>query len=120
MAQTMITSDTRQKHPASAHLVVRIGVTGHRSEGLARAGFKEPALRSTIRDVLTSIQDIAERVLEDSIPNYRGRKPILRLISPLAEGADRVVAEEARSGDLKFEIQSPLPFTAEEYENDFS
>ena len=42
---------------------------------------------------------------------------MLRVISPLAEGADRLVAKEAIA--LGFELQCPLPFTREEYQRDF-
>ena len=40
-----------------------------------------------------------------------------RLVSPLAEGSDRIVAEEASA--LGWELVSPLPFSREDYEKDF-
>jgi len=41
----------------------------------------------------------------------------LRLLSPLAEGADRITAEEAL--DIGYSLEAPLPFTQREYEHDF-
>jgi len=48
---------------------------------------------------------------------YAPGPPILRMISPLAEGADRLAAVTA--GALGYRLQAPLPFPAAEYERDF-
>jgi hypothetical protein len=45
-------------------------------------------------------------------------QPSLRLISPLAEGADRLAAELAH--DLGYRLSAALPFPQVEYERDFS
>ena len=45
-------------------------------------------------------------------------KPVLRLISPLAEGADRIAAHTALA--LGYELQCPLPFDRDFYKTTFS
>lgn len=105
--------EAHQEHPPVPRLVVRVGVTGHRKgPELASA-----ELRSVVRQTLQDIKTIAENLLERSKGFYAGNKPVLRVISPLAEGADRLVAEEAL--ELDYELQAPLPFPQSEYENDF-
>jgi hypothetical protein len=77
-----------------------IAVTGHRDlrkEDLSR-------LAAQVRNVITSLQR--------DYPNT----PLI-LLSPLAEGADRLVARVAL--DLGVRLVSPLPFAKEHYEEDF-
>ena len=81
-----------------AHLLV-LGVTGHRVLAeIAR-------LRVEIREALGALGD-----------SHPGRS--ILLLSPLAEGADRIVAEEvlALPGGRLF---APLPLPMEEYVKDF-
>lgn len=85
-------------------MTVHIGVTGHREERLRQAGLLEAPLRERIRQALLTVQ-------------AKAGEATLRVVSPLAEGADRLVAEEALK--LNFELQCPLPFRREEYEKDF-
>jgi hypothetical protein len=78
-----------------------IGVTGHRdlrAEDLA-------TLRATVRKILQDLQR-----------DYPST-PLL-LLSALAEGADRLVADEAI--ELKVPVLVPLPMTGPEYEKDFA
>ncbi|HUG97624.1 MAG TPA: hypothetical protein VMQ83_00430 [Gammaproteobacteria bacterium] len=77
-----------------------VGVTGHRDLVPAEI----PGLRAQTRAFL-------ERLRRDH--------PDLPLVvmSPLAEGADRLVAEEARALDIPLIV--PLPFPADLYERDF-
>jgi hypothetical protein len=44
-------------------------------------------------------------------------KATLRVVSPLAEGSDRIVAEAAL--ELGYQLQCPMPFAQAEYEQDF-
>jgi hypothetical protein len=51
---------------------------------------------------------------------YSNKASVLRLISPLAEGSDRLFVEAAANClSSRFDLQCPLPFAQEEYENDF-
>ena len=53
----------------------------------------------------------------DNVPVYAEGQPLLRLVSPLAEGADRLVAEEA--GKLNYVLDVVLPLRKQDYEQDF-
>src|SRR6185295_221535 len=107
-------------HPPRPRLTVRVGVTGHRMDALPPEG-ENQKLRDQIKQVLEEIKkitmDIFARRTEYGIETYSSEDPCLRLISPLAEGADRLVAEEALK--LGIELHCPLPFHREEYAEDF-
>ncbi len=95
-------------------LILRIGVTGHRPNKLQSAD--EVQLRSQIRTALLFIKESTIEVHRNAGAIYLP-EPVLRVISPLAEGSDRFVAEAGLA--LGLELQCPLPFLREEYENDF-
>jgi hypothetical protein len=90
---------------------VRIGVTGHRT-------LPEPErIAATIRDVLdTRIWQLFDRPLP---PGRRATPLAFTVLTPLAEGADRLVAKEI----LKIpnaEIEVVLPLAREDYLRDFA
>jgi len=62
------------------------------------------ALRASAREVLLTLAAAAPGEAH-------------RVVSPLAEGSDRILAEEA--GALGWELYSPLPFSRADYEKDF-
>jgi hypothetical protein len=104
-----------QDEPLKPRPTIRVGVTGHRTKGLAEAGYNPEVLKGSVRQVLSRIREIARQICgQDS---RAGGAPILRVVSPLAEGADRVVAQEGLA--LGYELESPLPFPRLEYEKDF-
>lgn len=92
-----------------------IGVTGHRPDGLR--GADRDLLRARIRGVFAltcAVSRERERVPSENL----GRcVPVMRVISPLAEGADQIVAEEGLAAGCK--LYCPLPFQQEKYERDF-
>ena len=69
-----------------------IGVTGHRD----LKPDEIPEIRARVRDLFVDLQD-----------RYPNRK--LRLLSPLAEGADRLVANIAVELGLEFSVVVPMP-----------
>ncbi len=95
---------------------MNIGVTGHRPQDLT--GAKLDTLRERIREVLEFLAVFASNLTGVETCYSNPGKPVLRVISALAEGADRHVAQQAI--DLNFELQSPLPFDRTVYANDFS
>ena len=103
-------------HPPKARLALRVGVTGHRPNRLHQA--QQAVLRGRVREVLERIRQMALAWQRANPDLFSSEPPLLRLISSLAEGADRVAAEEALSAG--WELQSPLPFPKEEYEKDFT
>lgn len=103
--------------PPKARLAVRVGVTGHRLNGLDNADIG--ALRTRVKEVLKHISGVAVEVKSSFESLYAdGGPPVLRMISPLAEGADTLAAEEALAAG--FELQCALPFSRNEYERDFT
>ena len=90
---------------------VRIGVTGHRTlADLERIG-------ASVRDILnTRIWELFDRAL---LAKYRTANLAYTVLTPLAEGADRLVAREV----LRFpraEIEVVLPLAREDYLRDFA
>ena len=90
-------SDTR---PPADIVPLVIGVTGHRD----LVEREIPALRERVRAFLATMQ------------RQHLDLPVV-VMSALAEGADRLVAEEARA--LGIPLIVPLPFGADDYEEDF-
>ncbi|MGI8855962.1 MAG: hypothetical protein ACR2JW_09435 [Thermomicrobiales bacterium] len=89
---------------------LRVGVTGHRY--VASAGVGADPLRDRVRAVFAFLW----QTVVDSAPS--GSQPVLVVVSPLAEGADRLIAHEAVANG--FPLHCPLPFARAEYERDFS
>lgn len=83
-----------------------VGIVGHRPNRLHSADL--PVLASVIRETLVEIQDT---VLAQPINTS------LHAISPIAEGVDRIFAEQAL--ELGWPLICPLPFPIEEYAKDF-
>ena len=101
--------------PPLAPLAFRVGIVGHRPDRLEKSDTNQ--LKQVLRSILS---DIKSEVLSFSKPHknlYNPSPPILRAISPLAEGADRLFAEQAL--DLEFELCCLMPFPQTEFEKDF-
>ena len=87
--------------------MIKIGITGHRPH---RLKVPEQHLARRVRAVLTGL-------IKASSPKTSMRTPVLDVISPLAEGADRIVAREARA--LGQRLTALLPFARRDYETTF-
>jgi hypothetical protein len=109
-------SITKADHPAKTRVAIRVGVTGHRPNRLGTTD--RPDLRRQVENILKLVRDGGQRIAADPEAGYDSSAPLLRIISPLAEGSDRLVAEEAVK--LGFELQCPLPFPRDDYERDFA
>ena len=111
---------TSPTSPPRARLAFRVGVVGHRPDRLPtdKAGLE--ALRDRISTVLAAARSAAETFQAQS-PDaglYSAEPPLMRAISPLADGSDRMFAEEAmRQG---YALCCPMPFHQEEYEKDLT
>jgi hypothetical protein len=109
------TSSPINGHPPKARLAFRVGITGHRPERLPPAavtGLAEP-----VRFVLETVANVVGEVPKTHPGLYAPESPVLRVISSLAEGADRIVAEEGLR--LGWQLECPLPLPIDEYEKDF-
>jgi hypothetical protein len=103
-------ADEARSRPASSaaqteidpRLPLVIGVTGHRD---LRADAR-PAIAAQVREILLNFKT--------SYPST----PLV-VLSPLAEGADRLVAEVALEKTIGATLTAPLPMRREIYEHDF-
>ncbi|WP_165106806.1 MULTISPECIES: DUF4231 domain-containing protein [unclassified Caballeronia] len=77
-------------------------------------------LDETIGKILDTIGATMNALANDPTLHrfYQQEKPVLRVISPLATGADRVVARQALA--RQWLLSAPLPFPQQEYEKDFT
>src|SRR5579871_4386673 len=101
-AATPVISPAIGNHSTDARLPLVIGVTGHRD--LRPAAHAE--LASCVRTILVD--------LRTTYPNT----PLL-LLSPLAEGADRLVAEVSLEPAIGARLMVPMPMPRALYERDF-
>jgi hypothetical protein len=92
--------------------VITVGVTGHR--GLATP---KPVARQ-VAEVLGVIRKAADEALAEKDNPLGAESLNIRIVSPLAEGADRLVAQIGL--DLGASLQCVLPLPRAEYATDFA
>ena len=99
-------------------IALRVGITGHRDIS-RRYRDNYGAIEAQLAAALVAVRAAAEEVAaaDRGRGAYRNEPPLLRMISPLAEGADRLAADIASR--LGYRLLAPLPFAQAEYENDF-
>lgn len=102
--------------PQRPSLVFRIGVTGHRPGGLSDADL--PVIRKLVSRVFDIVEDVVSAAALEPSLGYN-REYGLRVISPLSEGADRIVVAEALNRESPFEFDCILPFPAKVCLDDF-
>ncbi|HEY4361205.1 MAG TPA: DUF4231 domain-containing protein [Bryobacteraceae bacterium] len=104
--------------PPRAQLAFRVGVVGHRPDRLKDAD--PEILGNLIHEILETVQKHVNTFASSAeAPKfYSPQTPLLRAITPLAEGTDRLFADKAL--DLHYQICCPMPFAQAEYEKDFS
>ncbi len=99
------------KPPSKPRPTVHVGICGHRFPQA-----EEKAIKDSIRFVLANVKQVTQELLADNkYAAYFTKKdePVFRLISPLAEGADRMAAKVAM--ELDYELQVVLPMARDEY-----
>jgi len=101
--------------PPKPTLAFRVGIVGHRPDRLSHADTTQ--LGHIIRLILETVQKEVIAFSREQAPLFSPAPPIFRAVSPLAEGADRLFAEQAL--DLGWELCSVMPFLQGEYEKDF-
>lgn len=100
------------RRPPLLERILRVGVTGHIHLG----AYDRAALAAGVRSVLEQVRASLASVTDAPGLDLQ-RAPRLVVVSPLAAGADQLVAEEALA--LGFDLHVPLPFLREEVERDF-
>ena len=110
------TSPVLPKLPLTLH----VGVTGHRPKRLVKAHAQLDLLTAQINHVLQKVDAALTQIATSSRAKawYSQGKPTLRLLSSLAEGADRIAADCALQAG--YQLQYPLPFLEEDYKKDFA
>jgi len=108
----------RSTSPPRAVLAFRVGIVGHRPNRLPKDKGSLDALRQMVRNVLEDVKaELSDYARSSPAMPYSTQPFILRAVSPLAEGADRIFADEAIA--LGYELLCPMPFSQEEFEKDF-
>lgn len=90
-------------------LAFRVGLAGHRPNRLPHDAAHLAQLRQTIHAILEQTRR--------EVTALSGGPVVLGAISPLAEGSDRIFAEEALA--LGYALCCPMPFHQQEFEKDF-
>ncbi len=105
--------------PPRARLAFRVGIVGHRPNRLPTDPAQLAMLRRTLHTILDTVRETLRATSNElDAALYSGEQPLLRAISPLAEGSDRIFAEEALA--LGYALCCPMPFVQEEFEKDFA
>ncbi len=111
-------------HPPRPRLTVRVGVAGHRWDKLKRQPGE--AIRERLNQVFDSIEDVVDQVLTDPAAGYLDpditsppAPAVLRVLSGLAEGTDRLGVQVARARKRKWLLTALLPFVRDRYLLDF-
>ena len=102
--------------PPRPRLALRVGVTGHRPNKLREADL--PALRQRVGEILGVVSGLAREAATDASAAYSAAPPRLQIVSALAEGADRIVAQVALA--CGFELQVVLPYADGLYRREFA
>ena len=96
-------------------MALQVGITGHRSNKLERDNL--PAIERALRTIYEMIDKAAFKIaLETQDRIYAKAAPLIRVVSGLAEGADRI-AVTAAPADWRLEAVLPMPRA--EYARDF-
>jgi hypothetical protein len=101
--------------PPKPRLVLRVGVTGHRPNRFDAAA--QTIVRHKLESVFSQLRIAAVALHQREADVFDPAPPEIRIVSALAEGADRVVAQAGLTAG--FDLDVLLPFPAETYETDF-
>jgi hypothetical protein len=103
-------------HPPKPRLSLSVGVTGHRLHRLPEHA--RDTVGQSLDFSLSEISRLASETLGRHARFFADAPPALTLVTALAEGADSMAAQAASDAGYKLDVV--LPFSAEEYEKDFS
>jgi len=97
-------------------MTFRIGCVGHRPNRLTSSD--QLILSKVLNHILVNTKEEVLRIWQADFTWYSGDSPVMQIISSLAEGSDRLFAEEALK--LRYSLCCPMPFHQQEYEADFA
>jgi len=107
-------------HPPKPRLTLRVGITGHRPNKLARSDL--PRIERQLREIFAMIETAVANAYDANKAVYAsappaGAKPYhIRLISGFAEGADQMAVAVCPAD---WTVEAILPFPKDEYLKDF-
>jgi len=110
-------ASTGESHVPRPKAFLRVGVTGHRP-GPKLSPAQAAAVRRTVDKILGDIAQLTREVVEREAWAFASRRPELSVISALAEGADRLVAEAGLAAEYGLGVV--LPFVRGVYREDFA
>jgi hypothetical protein len=103
-------------HPPKPQLTLRVGVTGHRPNKLAKTDL--PRIERQLRDVFAAIETVvANKAVHASEPTADTKPYRIHLISGFAEGVDQIAVAACPAGWI---VEAILPFPKDEYLKDFA
>jgi hypothetical protein len=102
--------------PPRPQAFLRIGVTGHRP-GPKLSPEQAAAARRAVDAILADIASLTRAVVDRDAWAFSSRRPEISVVSALAEGADRIVAEAGLAAG--FGLSVVLPFRRAVYRDDF-
>ncbi|MBL6853462.1 MAG: hypothetical protein ISS15_15025 [Alphaproteobacteria bacterium] len=109
--------DSDQPSPPKPCVHLRIGVTGHRP-GPKLSPQQEVAVRRSVDHIVADIAAFTQEAVAHDAWAFATTRAVLSVVSNLAEGADRIVAEAGLAQDMPLNVI--LPFTRADYRTDFS
>lgn len=107
---------TEASSPPKPVMAFRVGVTGHRCNGLSLG--QRTRIGDQIETALEAVHDAVARAAERYAEDYAAAPPLYYFVSALADGADTMAARRALK--LGWRLLAPLPFSIEDYAQDFS
>lgn len=112
---SIVDTDLPSPPKPCAHL--RIGVTGHRP-GPKLSPEQAVTVRKSVDHIIADIAVFTREAVAHEAWAFSTIQPALSVVSSLAEGADRIVAEAGLAQDMPLNVI--LPFGRAEYRTDFS
>lgn len=112
-----VSETSEQVGPPRPRLVLRLGVTGHRP-GSSLPASEIGRIRAQVAELVGRAAQAVRIIQEQYRFAYSAEAPLLVAVSALAEGGDRIFAEEALRAGWPLDVV--LPFGREEYERDFT
>lgn len=101
--------------PPKPRLVLRIGMSGHRPNRFTPDA--QEKVRASLGRIFGTIHESVTAIREREAAVFDAEPPQLRIVTALAEGADRVIANAAL--EAGHAIDAIIPFAPEDYATDF-
>ncbi|MDD2466565.1 MAG: hypothetical protein PHI97_21415 [Desulfobulbus sp.] len=99
--------------PPKTSFIFHVGISGHR----LLSQEESQAASEAIAEILETIDNTVQKHLNRASHLFTSERPVLRCISPLAQGADQLMAHRALQRG--YELFTPLPFPQDVYLQDF-